>query len=669
MSGDFGSKDGSAGKIDEDERIWRSETFLRSIIENIPYMIFVKEAEELRFVRLNGAGEQLLGFSREELLGKNDYDFFPKEQADFFTANDRAVLEGKMLREIEEEPIDTKEHGRRFLQTKKIPIFDEAGVPRFLLGISEDVTERRKAQEALRESEERFRSAFDNAPIGFALVAADGTFIKVNQALCRIVGHEEPELTSRNLAEITHPDDAQICLDILSDLASGGKGSRRLNGRYVHGDGRDVWIQADFSPLHSPGGALRYVIAQIQDVSQEKMLLAELREATTRAEAAAKAKSEFLANMSHEIRTPMNGVVGLIDLLSETTITEQQRELIEMCRTSARWLLTIINEILDYSKIEAGKLEIQDISFETEQLLAAVEQIIRPNCQEKAQHFSVCCSPAVLPYLRGDPDRLRQVLVNLLTNAVKFTPDGGRVSLTLEVEASEGSRQVVAFHVQDNGIGIEKTRQSQIFQAFSQADSTITKQFGGTGLGLAICSELIRSMDGRIEVESSPGSGSTFSCYVPLREGRANEVDSSRAEEQGQFVFPRSLRILVVEDNMVNQKLLQKLLEGAGHQVVVAGDGKQGVETACSETFDVILMDIQMPVMSGIDAALAIRAWERERGIRTPIIALTAHALHGDREQFLEQGMDDYASKPIDRRHLFEIMTRLTGGGAEEDSE
>ncbi|MGE0606979.1 MAG: PAS domain-containing protein [Pirellulales bacterium] len=655
-----------------EEETQRLTKFLDSIVKNLPIMLFVKDAQELRFERFNKAGEEVLGVTQDQVLGKNDFDLFPQELAERYVAKDREVLERCSLIDVREESIVTP-RGERVLHTRKIPILDDAGRPTHLLGISEDITEAKR---------------------------------------------------------------------------------------------REV----------------------------------ELRAAKEAAEAASRAKSAFLANMSHEIRTPLTGVIGMSDLLLDTPLTQQQREYSEMIRNSGHQLLGVIGDVLDFSKIEAGKMDLDCRPFRARDGLGDTMRALSLRAKSKSLELVCHVRSDVPEWIIGDDARLRQIVINLVGNALKFTQQG-EIVLTVEVESLDANRVMLHFIVADTGIGIPQEKQLLIFQAFEQADTSTTRRYGGTGLGLTISSRLVEMMGGRLWVESEVGQGSQFhftaefdlpaqaiadkspaepahlhglsvlvvddnatnrmlltellskwqmrsvaveggqpaleelrraaaagrpfslvlldaqmpdqdgfclaekiqaepdlvqgsimmltssdqsgdiarcrelgiAAYLtkPIKQselfdailnviGAANAAPTIAAEADAtQPDTGPTLRILLVEDSPVNQVLALAVLDKRGHQAVLAENGRQALEAVDREPFDLILMDVQMPEMDGFEATAAIRRREKDKPFRTPIVAMTAHAIKGDRERCLAAGMDSYLAKPVHPTELFATMRQM----------
>jgi PAS domain S-box-containing protein len=720
---------------------------------------------------------EMLGYAGDEVADRLDEwrrlvhpDDLPRALAAV-----RGYLGGELPRYGLELRMLHKDGTYRWVYTRGWAVRDAAGRPVRFTGSHTDVTDRKRAEARLAESEERFRGAFESAPIGMALVSPQGTFLKVNSVLGGIVGYAREELLALTFQDITHPDDLAADLDSVRRVLAGEVPSYQMEKRYVHRAGHLVWVLLSVSLVRDEDGGPLYFVSQIEDITARKAAederdrvftqaldlqmiggfdglykrlnpawrarlghepaeqvgrsflalvhpddhatcresvarlaagetvqacelrclhadgtyrvvvwngsplpdgqrfiaagrdvtgdrraAADLARAKEAAEAASRAKSEFLANMSHEIRTPMNAVLGMTDLVLDTPLAPDQREFLGLVKESGESLLRVLNDILDFSKVEAGRLALDPAPFRPRDLLAGAVRPFAPRAGQKGISLLSRVGPGVPAELVGDAGRLRQVLINLVGNAVKFT-DVGDVRVALDTAPAGAGAVELRAAVTDTGPGVPAEYREAIFEAFQQADGSVTRRHGGTGLGLAIARRLVGLMGGRIWVEGGPGGGSTFRFVVPLPVAEEGSSADAPPPAAPQATPPprRRLTVLVAEDQAVNQKLVARMLTNRGHEVVLAADGRAALDRLAVERFDAVLMDVQMPELDGLSATAELRAREKGTGRRTPVIALTAHALAGDRERCLSAGCDFYLSKPVRKEELYTALESL----------
>ncbi|MBF0272390.1 MAG: response regulator [Magnetococcales bacterium] len=537
------------------------------------------------------------------------------------------------------------------LERARIVARNTEGKPLRVVGTQTDITEIKR----LREELDQF---FALTPDLLCIASVDGFFLRLNATWEHTLGYSVDELMSRPYIDFVHPDD-KAATGGAAQILVNHKPIYNFTNRYRHRDGGYRWLEWRSRPM----GKIIYAVAR--DITSHKHTEETLRtqrealiQAKMEAETASRAKSEFLATISHEIRTPMNVMLGMAEMLMETDLSIQQLQYAQTAHHSGKALLGVINDVLDFSQIEAGRLTLNNIPFSPRQLLEETVRLLRQLTEEKGLTLHERISAAIPEVVQGDPERLRQILTNLLGNAIKFTSQGGiEVSLTM----SPDSLDKALFMVSDSGIGISQEQMDHIFEQFTQADGGITRRYGGTGLGLSISRRLVEMMGGRLWVESRLGVGSTFCFTLPTRQARSpinpDQLEPSPAPEQTESP---DLRILLAEDVEENRILFEAYLMNNACQLVMVEDGLEAVEQFKNATFDVVIMDVQMPRMDGYTAIQHIRQWEREQALpTTPIIVLTAHAMGKENEQCRQAGASLYLSKPIGKKGLLDALQQV----------
>lgn len=543
--------------------------------------------------------------------------------------------------------------------------------------------ERAQFQERAKLLETVIKSANDGIVITKADLTNPGPeIIYVNEAFSKITGYAPHEVIGKSPRMLQgRGTDGAALREITASLREGGTYRGELLN--YNKSGEAYWLDIGIVPVRDAEGKVTHFAAIERDITQRKASEAELQqtlhqlqqanmkaeaaaqdlqESLTRAEAANKAKSDFLANMSHELRTPMNGVLGMAHLLADTPLDHDQREFVSTINGSAENLLMLLNDILDFSKIEAGALVLEHIAFGFMDALYNTTNLLRPQAEKKGVALIVDCEPDIPPYIWGDAGRIRQIITNLVGNAIKFTERGYvRIAACMQNHELDGSR--LHIRVEDTGLGIPAEKLSEIFDKFTQGDASVTRRYGGTGLGLAITRELVCLMGGEIGVESAEGKGSTFWCSIPCN--AATEADICRKSESWKIrcqatekrVPIAEAKVLLVEDYPVNQVFAEKLLRKFGFRHIdLAENGVHALLKYRTQTYDIIFMDCQMPDLDGYQTTAKLRLLEEGTPLHTPIVAMTANAMMGDREKCLKSGMDDYLSKPLRAEHLGKIL-------------
>ncbi|MFO1325834.1 MAG: PAS domain-containing protein [Rubrivivax sp.] len=667
----------------QQEALVRSLSLMRAVADGSGDAIFAKDLQG-RYLLCNPEAARAIGRPADEVLGNDDRPFFPPEQAAAIMANDaRVVAEGRIHTYDEEL---TTAAGTHHFQATKGPLRDADGRVFGMFGIARDITAQVQAHHELERHRHRLQELVDERTVQlrqvneslargerFMRAIADhmpGMVVYWDRELrCRFANHayrdwfglDEAGISGKSVDDLLPAERLREVRPMI-ERALSGETVREGPMAVQSPRGRRIDVLVDHIP-DVEAGAVRGVLVVLNDVTEirqaERRLQAtndELARARDHAEAASRAKSAFLANMSHEIRTPLNAVLGLTHLLRRDVREPVQADRLNKVADAATHLLQVIDDVLDLSKIEAGRVVIEEMDFSLQAVLERSRALVADRAAAKGLALTVAAD-GVPDALRGDPTRLSQVLVNLLSNAVKFTERGG-VAVTVEQRASDADGLLLLFAVRDTGIGIEPAQRQALFNAFSQVDASTTRRFGGTGLGLAITQRLATLMGGETGVESEPGVGSRFWFSVRVRPGRplpAPGAATGHADlEQALRRRAGGARVLLAEDNLVNQDVARELLQAVDLQVDVVGDGLAAVQAALQGGHELILMDMQMPALDGLEATRRIRA----AGLRLPIVAMTANAFGEDRAACLAAGMDEHVAKPVDPDVLYEVLLR-----------
>jgi len=628
----------------------QSESWMRTMLETAVDGVITMQADGT--IRdFNAAGERIFGWKREQVVGRSVRMLIAnplQPDAPLMQSSPEALGLHKDGHHV---PIRTA-YGGALLADRQVYVC-----------FVTDISQQKKMEQQMRESEQQFRSLIGNIPgISYRSLMRPGwPMLYVSDAVEPLTGYPPADFTGepplRSYGDLIHPDDHAGVAEGLR-RAIERKTSFVLEYRLVHRDGSIRWMWEHGSAIMDERGKVIWLDGVILDISGRRTMEEDLRQAKEKAEQAAAARAAFLANMSHEIRTPMNSIIGFTDVLLQGTLTAAQRRQLDTVRNAGRSLLRLLNEILDTAKLDRGAVELELRDYSMLALVDELSSTIGSNASGKGLSLSVHFDPALPPTLHGDELRVRQVLNNLLGNAIKFTTHGG-VALNVTRERNEG-RDEVHIAVSDTGIGIPADRIGAIFEAFTQADASMSRRYGGTGLGTTISKQLTELMGGRIWVESVEGEGTTFHVLLPLVLAR-----SVIPHRPGTPVQLPPLRILAADDVPQNLEVLLLLLSKLGHSVTGASDGGIALHLASEAQFDLVLMDVQMPGMDGLEATRQLREAEQRSGRnRTPVIAMTASVLDQDREATAAAGMDGFTSKPVDIVALTQEMARVLGFGA-----
>lgn len=641
--------------LTEHKRAEAERMRLQRMLEASLNEIYAFSTDTLLFQYVSPSALRNLGYSMEQMRGMTPVDIKPEMDEATFRSTVAPLLSG-MQGQLVFQTVHQRANGSTYPAEVHLQVV-ESGPERLFLAMIYDTTERRATEQALAMA----RHVLDKTADAIFWTDRTGRFIYVNDAACASLGYSRDELRTMKVTDVDpeHMESADFEQFFEKMLQE-----RVVNFETVHRRKDGSTFPVDLVVNLMEFGGQRYLCGFARDITLRRQAEEALLQAKEAAEAATRAKNQFLANISHEVRTPLTGIMGMSQLLHLTSLSEEQREYLQNLDASSQSLLIIINDLLDLTRIESGRIQLDQASFDPRRLAKEVVHVHTPSAHRKGIKLAVQVDPGLPPRLRGVPQRIKQILHNLVGNAVKFT-DQGEVSLSIAPERHEGATLWLRCTVEDSGIGIPAAVLPRLFTPFTQADSSISRLYGGTGLGLAICRRLTELMGGSISVESSPGVGSRFEVLLPVVPDADSGDERQQAALQTAAWAGEPLRILLAEDQAVSRVFATRLLERLGHNVVAVEDGAAALDAWQQHCFDLILMDVQMPGMDGVAATQAIRAREGERPERPAVIvALTAHALTGDREQLLAAGFDGYVAKPIDIDSLLGEINRLLGAHA-----
>ncbi|MCW7508174.1 hybrid sensor histidine kinase/response regulator [Leptospira levettii] len=618
---------------------------------------------DFRITSWNLSAERIYGYKVEEVLGKSTVDILQTIMLE--SDRETSIAHLKSTGIWQGEVFQSAKDGSKLKIRSAVSFLkDKDGNTIGVIAINRDITEQNKIQEELAESEERFRMSFENAGVGVCLLDLDGKFLRVNKKLQLMLGYKETELLGRASKDFAYKEDQNIFYQYRESALKGKDVDVVYEKRYISKSNQVLWIEISNSLVRDRNGSPLYFVVHFNDITDRKNAELHLLQAKKEAERANQAKSDFVANMSHEIRTPLNGVIGFNELLMTTKLDADQKEYVKNAISSAHGLLGIINDILDISKIEAGKLVLNETVSNLKHIIKDSLGVLQWKAKEKNIQLEFIESNQLPEWIVVDATRLRQILINLLGNAVKFT-EKGSVTLKIEPELVGNEKMNLKFSIQDTGIGIPESHKTKIFQSFWQGESNSTRRFGGTGLGLRITKSLLELMGGEIEFSSVEGKGTEFrfsiETFILKNANVTEEKNENFQREIWENINQSKLcevtpSILIAEDNLMNRDLLKRMILKyiPNANLLEAENGVDAVRMVSAKKPEMIFMDVQMPEMDGLEAATIIRNDKSNQQI--PIIALTAGALYEERKKCFDVGMDHFLTKPIDILALNQVL-------------
>lgn len=641
------------------------------VTENVQYQESLQESEERNRLVMNSSldaiviandkgkveswnprAEQLLGWTSEEAMGKSmDQLFIPGHMRSAHNTGMNRYLDTGVSRILNKELELTavNKAGEEFPVELIVVNYQQNG-KHYFCGFMKDISSRKKSENLLKAQEEKYRNIITNMNLGLLEVDVKEKILFANQSFCDISGYPLEELVGNHTSLFLLDEESQSVLEKKQQLRTHGvSDSYEIAVKNKKGEIR--WWLISGAPNYNDQGELVGSVGIHLDITKQKQLESALAIAKNRAEEASVAKEAFLANMSHEIRTPLNAIIGMIRELSREELSPKQQTYLSHTDTAARHLLSIVNNILDISKIEAGELGLETHNFSLQALIANINSILHFKALKKGIKLTSSLSEDIWPAYSGDSARIRQILLNLLDNAIKFTMKGS-VDLNIEIAGEEADRQLILITITDTGIGMDEVYMEQLFSKFSQAEKSTSRRFGGTGLGMSITKEIIKLMGGSIEVESEKGKGTQFQIKVYLDKGDIDNL--SERTQDNQFLL-QGIHVLLVEDNVMNRFIASKSLSHFGCTTDEAENGLVALERLKEREYDLILMDIQMPKLDGVETTKIIR---NDLKLDLPIIAVTANAFKKDIDLYLSIGMNDYVTKPFEEKELFDTIVK-----------